>query len=719
VSMPFDFHNDDHPEGLASARVRMMQPYAGKGRGMQFPMAKGTEVLLTFVDGDPDRPLIAGAINTAAAPGPVTADNQTESVIQSGGNNRIRMEDKHGSERVMLESPAANSWLRIGVPNDPVSLNGSATVNILEGEVYIEQGAYSTSAGARTPITAPWKTAEAANLATGVTINTGLAGSKYTLTYRSPKTTGGGFDTAIRTVNIISGVNDIDPGPGIRVQTSGSLYLEAQSQFAIYAKGSPSIGALPFKAVATGAKPNDVSPNQVGNLYSKFVDKLDDNGAKSISGKIPYNPTNIKTYDPDPTTGKPADLPNFQSVLPNAHLTLSSLDTVNTQEGNIYDFGGYWNYNLGNSYAEDHIRQDAVLNTSHTVPFPKEGVSFNVDALASQVPLLVTGAVGVVVGSIAGVAAGGKGGVAIAALGSACWTAIAFVIATGVSAAAQGISIAVTGAKTLDDLVTSPGGTAPISTWADAVKASKIEETGTAPNVVSKLVQLDTAMVPGKTWVSKTFGDAYSFNQGNSIEISEGNSESHTTGDTHEYVYGGDHEETKFNGKGIRTSWSKSGGGQGQEMTCNPLDGAFTKWTYTDTRAMLFSIELALATLPKTDVSVSLSSLQTTFKASAGANVDFEISAGLSTSMKASIGFAFEVEAAAAWKLKINPDDGVEFSGPGTKANKEAEFKASVMSAIVEDAKMVVTNEKVRTSSRGADVGDAKLAFRSGQWIYA
>jgi len=127
VSMPFDFHNDDHPEGLRSARVRMMQPYAGKNRGMQFPMAKGTEVLLSFVDGDPDRPIIAGAINTAAAPGPVTADNQTESVIQTGGNNKIRFEDKAGSERIVMQSPRSNSWLRIGAPNDPVAIEDSDT----------------------------------------------------------------------------------------------------------------------------------------------------------------------------------------------------------------------------------------------------------------------------------------------------------------------------------------------------------------------------------------------------------------------------------------------------------------------------------------------------------------------------------------------------------------------------------------------------------------
>jgi hypothetical protein len=44
------------------------------------------------------------------------------------------------------------------------------------------------------------------------------------------------------------------------------------------------------------------------------------------------------------------------------HLRVSAMDTITTQEGNIYDFGGYWNYNLGNSYAEDDVNQTAVLN---------------------------------------------------------------------------------------------------------------------------------------------------------------------------------------------------------------------------------------------------------------------------------------------------------------------------------------------------------------------
>jgi len=117
VKLPFD--QSDMDGGKASRWVRMSQPYAGAEHGMHFPLHKGTEVLLTFVDGDPDRPVIAGAVPNAETTSPVTAANQTESVIQTGGKNKIRFEDLLGSERIIMETPAANSWIRMGTPNDP------------------------------------------------------------------------------------------------------------------------------------------------------------------------------------------------------------------------------------------------------------------------------------------------------------------------------------------------------------------------------------------------------------------------------------------------------------------------------------------------------------------------------------------------------------------------------------------------------------------------
>jgi type VI secretion system secreted protein VgrG len=118
VRLPFDV-NTAHKDGKASHWLRMAQPYAGTDHGMHFPLHKGTEVLLTFVEGDPDRPIIAGAVPNPATTSPVTSANQSESVIQTAADNKIRIEDLAGKERIIMQTPAANSWIRLGTPNDP------------------------------------------------------------------------------------------------------------------------------------------------------------------------------------------------------------------------------------------------------------------------------------------------------------------------------------------------------------------------------------------------------------------------------------------------------------------------------------------------------------------------------------------------------------------------------------------------------------------------
>ncbi len=82
VIMPFDLSG--RFEGKASAYLRMMQPYAGPSQGMHFPLHKGTEVLLTFTAGDPDRPVIIGAVTNPNTKSPITRDNAHKSIIMTG-----------------------------------------------------------------------------------------------------------------------------------------------------------------------------------------------------------------------------------------------------------------------------------------------------------------------------------------------------------------------------------------------------------------------------------------------------------------------------------------------------------------------------------------------------------------------------------------------------------------------------------------------------------
>ena len=117
VILPFDLTG--RKDGKASAWIRMMQPYAGSDHGMHLPLHKGTEVLLIFIDGDPDRPVIAGAVSNPETPSVVTSSNSTQSRITTSGGNKIHMEDQDGNQRILMHSPTSNSFVRIGSPNDP------------------------------------------------------------------------------------------------------------------------------------------------------------------------------------------------------------------------------------------------------------------------------------------------------------------------------------------------------------------------------------------------------------------------------------------------------------------------------------------------------------------------------------------------------------------------------------------------------------------------
>jgi type VI secretion system secreted protein VgrG len=106
-----------HNAGQASTRVRMAQPYGGNPEGFHFPLRNGTEVLLSFVGGDPDRPVILGAMPNAETPSPVTAANATMNVMQTGGLNRIEFEDDASRRFIDLYAPPERSALHFGKPH--------------------------------------------------------------------------------------------------------------------------------------------------------------------------------------------------------------------------------------------------------------------------------------------------------------------------------------------------------------------------------------------------------------------------------------------------------------------------------------------------------------------------------------------------------------------------------------------------------------------------
>lgn len=107
------FHWDLASKGAEGnmAWVRVAQPWAGANWGTQFVPRVGMEVVVTFLGGDPDRPLITGCVFNGTHPPPFgLPENRTKSGLRThsspGGRgfNELSFEDKKGAELVYLRA---------------------------------------------------------------------------------------------------------------------------------------------------------------------------------------------------------------------------------------------------------------------------------------------------------------------------------------------------------------------------------------------------------------------------------------------------------------------------------------------------------------------------------------------------------------------------------------------------------------------------------------
>ncbi len=140
----FAFDTGPTARGKASRPIRMAQPHAGPGYGFHFPLRDGVEVVLSCVEGDPDRPIISGAVPNPTTPSTVGASNGMRNVIRTGGGTEINVDDYEGNERLKISVPFGNTVLQLGAPNAPsegvyVGTDKKVRVNSSEGMSFADQ----------------------------------------------------------------------------------------------------------------------------------------------------------------------------------------------------------------------------------------------------------------------------------------------------------------------------------------------------------------------------------------------------------------------------------------------------------------------------------------------------------------------------------------------------------------------------------------------------
>jgi type VI secretion system secreted protein VgrG len=127
VKLQFHWERDGKADETSSCWVRVQQGWAGKSWGTMFIPRIGMEVVVAFLEGDPDQPLVTGCVyNGDSMPPYALPGEQTRSTIKSnaskggGGFNELRFEDKKDSEEIFVQ--AEKDFNRVVKNNDTLKV---------------------------------------------------------------------------------------------------------------------------------------------------------------------------------------------------------------------------------------------------------------------------------------------------------------------------------------------------------------------------------------------------------------------------------------------------------------------------------------------------------------------------------------------------------------------------------------------------------------------
>lgn len=116
IKVQFHWDQEGKNDENSSCWIRVDYGWAGKQWGGIFLPRIGQEVIVSYLEGDPDRPLVTGAVYNAEQTVPYTLpDEQTKSTIKSNtskggaGFNEIRFEDKKDSEEIFVHAQKDNN----------------------------------------------------------------------------------------------------------------------------------------------------------------------------------------------------------------------------------------------------------------------------------------------------------------------------------------------------------------------------------------------------------------------------------------------------------------------------------------------------------------------------------------------------------------------------------------------------------------------------------
>ena len=147
IKVKFFWDRDPGEDQNSSCWIRVAQSSGGAGWGSSFIPRHNMEVVVEFLEGNPDRPLVTGVVYNATQTKPYELPaNKTRTVIKSnsskggGGSNELRFEDKKGEEEVFFH--AQFDYNKVVLNNETHTITKDSTSTVKEGNraITVTQG---------------------------------------------------------------------------------------------------------------------------------------------------------------------------------------------------------------------------------------------------------------------------------------------------------------------------------------------------------------------------------------------------------------------------------------------------------------------------------------------------------------------------------------------------------------------------------------------------
>lgn len=138
------------PAGTTSCWVRVAQSWAGQGWGFQFIPRVGMEVVVQFVDGDPDQPIVTGCLYNGLNPPPY-ADKPAQSGIKTASSvdptryNELRFDDTKDHEQIFVR--AQRDYVEEVMHNHSTKVHGNQSQTVSKNQSESIGGSQSLAVG--------------------------------------------------------------------------------------------------------------------------------------------------------------------------------------------------------------------------------------------------------------------------------------------------------------------------------------------------------------------------------------------------------------------------------------------------------------------------------------------------------------------------------------------------------------------------------------------